>query len=266
MSKSEDGWLTKPSHWNDFDLDEYEDDILNTNLQQYDDYKYLIVLAGGLDHLGRNHPWVKDRLDVALRLYEKCERKIIILGGGTYHKPPHMNRANFVIHESTMGAKYLMDHGVTPGNIYREWASYDTIANAYFGFLNFIKPLELRHVLVITSDFHMERSKLLFDWMLKLFYLKKEKDPFKELEERESNPIPQLDYLEVSTKYLDSEIMQARFQREQRSALNVKQGLIPRIANLQEFHEWFYQEHQAYNCKFDVDKGEALDDKTRASY
>lgn len=241
-----DGWNTKPIGWNLFDEEEYSDDIINSDLTQFDQ-EYIFVLAGGLDNLGRNHPWVKDRLDVASRLYRLKPRKIIILGGGTYHKPPHLNRGRFVIHESTMGAKYLIDQGINPDDIYREWASYDTIANGFFSLLNFTIPLKIQNVLVITSDFHMPRSKAIFEWIYGLW----------------SDQVT-LDFLEVSTKYLDTEIIDSRSKREARSLHNL-QNTINLIDTWSKLHNWFYTEHQAYNCRFGKPR-EKIDDETRKSY
>lgn len=247
-----DGWSSKPNGWNHIDREEYNDDIINVDLGKYDQ-EYIFVLAGGLDNLGRNHPWVKDRLDVAFRLYELKKRKIIILGGGTYHKPPHINREKFVIHESTMGAKYLLDKGVDSEDLYREWASYDTIANGFFSLLNFVIPLKIKNVLVITSDFHMPRSETIFRWIYKLWSLS-----------TNNSDKCDLDFLEVSTKYLDNEIIQARADREKRSLITFHQ-IINKINSLYDFHIWFYKEHQAYNCNFN-DQKEIIDHITSKSY
>lgn len=245
-----DGWNTKPSGWNLFDQDEYSDDIINDELNKYKQ-EYIFVLAGGLDNLGRNHPWVKDRLDVAYRLYQLKKRKIIILGGGTYHKPPHLNKGRYVIHESTMGAKYLIDRGVDPNDLFREWASYDTIANGVFSLLNFVIPMKITSALIITSDFHMNRSCEIFKWIYNLWTT-------------ENNISIKLDFLEVSTKYLDTDIIGSRADREERSLQNLKLT-IKQLNTWDKFYKWFYSEHQAYNCRFNEVR-EHIDEKTKASY
>ncbi len=241
-----DGWIEKPCGWNKFELSKYKNDIINVDLEKYD-HQYVMVLAGGLDNCGRNHPWVKDRLDVAYKLYKNKRRKIIILGGGTYHKSPYINQEGYVIHESTMGAKYLKEMGVKEEDLYREWASYDTIANGYFSLINFVIPLEIKNVLVITSDFHMIRSKLIFDWIYGLW-----------------DKSIKVDFLEVSTKYLDREIIEIRKDREIRSAENLRE-MIEGIHDLVGFHRWFYVNHQAYNCNFN-NKREILSEDIKRSY
>tara|TARA_R100001163_G_scaffold65473_2_gene62757 strand:- start:5148 stop:5933 length:786 start_codon:yes stop_codon:yes gene_type:complete len=250
-----DGWNQKPCGWNHIEIEEYQDDIFEGNLEDYSQ-EHLFVLAGGLDHLGRNHPWVKDRLDLALELYKIKPRKIYMIGGGTYHKPPHRNKENFVIHESTMGAKYLIDRGVNPDDISREWASYDTIANAFFGLLNFAIPLDLTDFVVITSDFHMPRAKAIFKWIFGLWSDKINGDT--------NHNMHNIKFLEVSSKYLDDDIIEARSKREARSLDRLK-TTIKEINTWYKFHDWFYSDHQAYNCRFNSPR-EQIDSHTSASY
>jgi len=52
--------------------------------------------------------------------------------------------------------------------IMREWFSYDTIANGYFSFLIFQKIRNWGNILVITSDFHLEKNKSLY--LMDIFY------------------------------------------------------------------------------------------------
>lgn len=247
-----DGWSEKPIGWNAFD------DSTDSNDDSFDVSKYpqqhIFLLAGGLDQRGHNHPWVQDRLQLALKLYQKQPRKIFILGGGTYHKPPHINKENFVIHESTMGAKYLIDRGVDPDDIYREWSSYDTIANGFFSLLNFVIPLGIKDILVITSDFHMARSRAIFKWIFGLWSQAIKK----------SSESIELTFLDSDSSYLDNEIIDSRINREKRSLRNLR-NTIARIDTWSKFHRWFYTEHQAYNCHFNSVQ-EVVDEKTKATY
>jgi len=119
---------------------------------------YIFVLAGGTDNTNHPNNFVKKRLDKAIELYNLTSNNIIIvLGGGTYHKPPGLDSNNYVIHESTSCANYLINKGISPDKIIREWASYDTIANGYFAFLNYIIPFKMNECYIITSQFHMNQ-------------------------------------------------------------------------------------------------------------
>ena len=83
------------------------------NLIELDDDKnnkienLICVLAGGLQENGEPHEFVKKRLDKAIELYDTKKSHILVLGGGTYHKPPFLNKDGFIIHESTSCAIYL---------------------------------------------------------------------------------------------------------------------------------------------------------------
>jgi hypothetical protein len=163
-----------------------------------------------------------------------------------------MNREKFVIHECTMGAKYLIDQGVKKEDIYREWTSYDTIANAFFSLLHFVVPMGIKEFAVITSDFHMPRAREIFRWIYSMWSEKMGESGF------------EIDYLEVKSDNLDSEIIDARKNREARSLMQLK-GTIERVNMWSDFHRWFYVDHQAYNCNFDMPK-EKIDQHTSNTY
>jgi len=113
--------------------------------------------------------------------------------------------------------------------IKREWASYDTIANGFFSFLNFIIPLKLEECVVVTSVFHMKRSKEIFNFFCKLF-----KSDVK------------VRYV-CSEDEMDQELLQIRKERERKSLDSFKNTIVSKIKTVQEFMEWFYIEHNAYN-------------------
>ena len=130
---------------------------------------YIFVLAGGLNKEEVND-FVKKRLDKAIELYNSIDNaKIICVGGGTYHKKTPLDINNYIIYESSACAKYLISKNVNENDVYREWASFDTIGNGLFSFLNFIIPLKIKHFHLVTSDFHMERASVLFLYFNKLF-------------------------------------------------------------------------------------------------
>ena len=265
-----DGFLQRPEGWEEVDykvvhtlLDTSQENILIKTpekytpeylkkLQEYDQ-DTILVLAGGLNEYNKNHQWVIRRLDLALALYRQKPRKIICLGGGTYHKPPCQNHLGYVIHESTACAQYLLDQGVDPKDLTREWSSYDTIANAFFSLLNFAIPLQLKDILVITSDFHMPRTKAIFHWIYSL---------------TNNHDLTNLGFLSVNSRDLDENIIKVRLQREKQSLLNLKDK-IRKIRTLEEFHQWFFTEHKAYNCDFEHLTKQNLndvDEDTKSSY
>lgn len=263
--KMTDGWLISPDGWKDIDDNNVlEKSLIKNNLKNDNDIdlklydqEHVFILAGGLDEKGGNQSWVKDRLDIFIKLYNIKKRYVYILGGGTYHKPPHLNNLGYVMHECTIGAKYLIDNNVDENHIKREWSSYDTIANAYFSLTNFVITLGLNNILIITSDFHIERTKVIFNWLYGLFY---------------GNNI-KLSYLKTISSNMDKNVFEKRCIKETTSIINFNK-VIEKIKTIKDFTTWFYNEHNAYNCDFitnihkliDIKNDEIKNDDVKNSY
>ena len=191
---------------------------------------YIFVLAGGVNNKNEPNCFVKKRLDKAIELYNlTLNNIIIILGGGTYHKPPALDSNNYVVHESTSCANYLINNGVNPRNIIREWASYDTIANGYFAFLNYIIPFKMNECYIITSEFHMKRTQTIFNYFNKLIM----------------NNIIDLKYIETKN-VIENDILNIRLDRERHSNNNFKENIVAHKDTIEKFSLWFYTQHNAY--------------------
>ena len=66
----------------------------------------VIVPGGGLDERGEPWPWVKARLDAALR-HDATTRQYLVLSRGTTHKPAPTDADGFAVDESVASARYL---------------------------------------------------------------------------------------------------------------------------------------------------------------
>ena len=243
-----DGWDSKPDGWEKIDrLSLRRKD--NEKIILSHSYDAMFVLAGGIDSDGLVYPWVERRLDLARKIYNGRKSKIICLVGGTYHRPPILNNKGYAIHESTSCSEYLIQTGVNPKDIYREWSSYDTIANGYFSFVNFILPMDLKKIVVITSEFHMMRTKLIFDWLNEIF-----KRDIK------------INYYSVSDEDLDSDIIDIRIQREIKSVLSLSKNLIPKIRDVKGFHKFIYEDHKAYCSEIELERKDTTTVQERESY
>ena len=200
---------------------------------------YIFVLAGGLDSKGRPHPFVKKRLDKAYDLFQMEKNRdqyvkdnfIILLGGGTYHKPPYLNNNNYVIHESSSCAKYLLDKGIPEEHMMREWGSYDTIANGFFAFLNFVQPLNIKECYVITSQFHMDRTRVIFDYFQNICYTD-----------------ISIHYIQTENYQMEKKVLDIRDERERHSIMQFKKNILNNIKNKSDFTKWFYTQHNAYKA------------------
>jgi vancomycin permeability regulator SanA len=248
-----DGWIYSPDGWkNSENLYFFKNELNNNDNDQnviFNNIKYIFVLAGGITDDGYVHPWVKRRLDIAKYIYNKSPCKIICLGGGSYHIQPKINSMGYVIHESTACSEYLINKGVNPKDIYKEWASYDTIANGYFAFTNFILPLNIKNFIVITSEFHMDRSKEIFLWINNLF-----------------NNYACIKFIAVSDEGIDKNIINKRIIRENQSLINLKNNVISKINNINDFISWFYENHAAYNSSSELSRNNNITDDEKKSY
>ena len=65
-------------------------------------------------------------------------------------------------------ADFLLQHNVPAQQLLRETSSYDTIGNGYFAAAIHAIPRQWKHVMVVTSDFHMPRSKAIFETVFSL--------------------------------------------------------------------------------------------------
>jgi hypothetical protein len=87
---------------------------------------------------------------------------------GTPHKTPIFNRTGFCEFESMTGAAYLLQQGMSAEKMLRETASYDTIGNAFFSATIHAIPCAWQRVAIVTSAFHMGRTKAIFDKVFSL--------------------------------------------------------------------------------------------------
>lgn len=177
---------------------------------------------------GKVPDWVSRRLDRAI---EKLRNEpIILLSGGTTHRPPPLDENGFPIFESHAGARYLLDRGVPAAQILTEIMSWDTIGNAYFGKLIHIDPLQAQRLLVINSEFHASRCEAIFRWVFGLDRAGSYEWTFETIPDRDTMP---------------AEVWEARMEKE-RAGLRQLEPLKARINDLQEFRRWLFTEHAAY--------------------
>ena len=192
-------------------------------------YDCILIPGGGLMNNGALPPWTIARLNYALSVKDEyCW--FILLSGGTVHKPPPVNADGFPLFESSELAKHLVNIGIKSNRILTEISSYDTIGNAHFARLLFTEPLQLKKLLIVTSEFHMPRTKAIFEWVFHL--------PPSPLEY-------QIHFISTPDKGLTPQALAARVQREKNSLVNLS-ITIPKINTLDKFINWLYTEHTAY--------------------
>lgn len=187
----------------------------------------ILILGGGVREGGALPPWSVRRFDLAIQL--RTDEPVVCLSAGTTHRPLPLDEAGFPIFESVAGARYLLGRGVSPESVYIESTSWDTIGNAYFSRLLFADPRAWRKLLVITSEFHMPRTKAIFGWVYGMGQIRYE-----------------LSFEAASDTGLDASMIQARVERERQSLISFREKAGKKIASLEDLHRWIYTEHRAY--------------------
>ncbi len=198
-------------------------------------YDAILVPGGGLKNSFDVPLWVQRRLDLAVDFHRREPHSFIItLSAGTTHKPLPIDENGFPVFESAAGARYLEKKGVDPGKILCECCSYDTIGNAYFSLMIHVEPRSFRKLAIITSGFHINRAREIFEWVYRL------KMPFSNVSRDFL-----LHFFGVPDDGIDENMMYARAAREKESLQNVLR-LKNTIHTLDDFHRWFFTQHAAY--------------------
>lgn len=243
-----------------------EEDELFTNIDEYTSLEFdaILVLGGGVPSSPTEPPtYVQRRCDsVAKLMHALQERKgaasiipsVICLSAGTAHLPQFITPHNGLpLWESTASAAYLMQHPEYPvpeQYVFVETTSYDTISNAFFTRSTFTDINGWRRLLVVTNEFHIHRSKAIFDWVFSTT--------------REGNDSStanyELFYLSCNNVGLSDEAVEARRSHERRGEKNVVENLATKYTTLSGVLEFLTTSHDFYTAnklvKKSLDTGE----------
>jgi DUF218 domain len=208
----------------------------------------ILVPGGGVREEGRLPSWVQRRLDRAIERFDG--EHIIVLSAGTAHRPPPIGTHGFPILESAAAARYLIEAGIPKKSVLTETCSYDTIGNAFFSRVIHVEPARLRRLLVITSDFHLPRSRLVFEWIYGL----------------EPRPIDYILQFEgVADPSMDPAVLAERRSKEQTSVERLS-ATTPQIFTLEQLHRWIFTEHDAYSAGMPGFTTSLAAERLRSSY
>ncbi|KAL7470528.1 hypothetical protein ACHAXS_010781 [Conticribra weissflogii] len=237
-----------------------EEDSLFSNLLD-DEYSQwlksldaILVLGGGVPLSPTEPPvYVQRRCDAVARLFDFIKKNqisqstkeklpsVVCLSAGTAHLPQFITPHNGLpLWESTASAAYLMQHGSHPipeKYVYAETTSYDTISNAFYTRTSFTDIAGWRKLLVVTNEFHIERSKAIFDW---IFHA-----PSTSSADNDDDGYD-LYYLSCNNIGLTSEAIETRKEHEKRGEINVKSKLATEYVTLREIWEFLTTDHDFY--------------------
>jgi hypothetical protein len=192
-------------------------------------FDVILVPGGGVNDDGELPIWTKRRLDRAIAV--NTGEYILTLSAGTVHKPPVLDKEGYPIFESVAAANYLVGKGIPARRVLTETCSYDTIGNAYFSRVTHVEPGHFKRLMVITSEFHMPRTKSIFEWV---YSLDVPPDFF------------DICFESVTDEGIDKGILEARREKEKTSLASFVE-IRNRTRTLQELHEWLFTGHGAYS-------------------
>jgi hypothetical protein len=133
------------------------------------DKSLVVCLAGGLFTDGSLMPHIKERVRSSVELAQNSEKCDLLFSSSfTLHKPAFTVSGKNIISESSVMAQYSKSMGYR-GTIYCEQQSHDTIGSAYFVFSDFVSFLKPKKITVVTSDFHIKRTEVIFSHLAEIF-------------------------------------------------------------------------------------------------
>eukprot|EP00924_Labyrinthula_sp_SR-Ha-C_P006261 snap_masked-scaffold_31-processed-gene-1.26-mRNA-1 protein AED:0.28 eAED:0.29 QI:0/-1/0/1/-1/1/1/0/227 len=221
-------------------------------------YDAVFILGGGAPSSIVEPPqWVQERCKVALELAKDETFDILCLSGGSAHARQTIRNNGLPLFESQATASFLLDRlpETFQGKVYFETSSYDTIGNAYFARTAFGDVFNWNKICVITSSWHMKRTKLIFETVFSL-----------------NNSIGKASkydftFLEAPEIFLGKEEVIARNNREENSIHNFQKLLREnKFPSLKEFSLWLFTEHKMYSSQFLDFDNETVDEEVSRSY
>jgi len=201
----------------------------------------IIVLGGGLVKLDNGEwsvpPWSRARLEAAAAIHHSRRKagvhlSLLVSGGSSPHKPIPLDDSLEAVSESAVGCDLLLSLGVPASCLLKETVAADTIGNAWFSLTTHAKPALWRRPLVITSAFHMPRSRAAFDWVAGLDW-------------GDNAPLLPLQYLSTPNEGLEAHVLAARADREAASLKALAQNA-QSIRTASAFHAWLNATHLCY--------------------
>ncbi len=209
----------------------------------------IIVLSGGINSDGSFPEYVQNRLTKALEI--KSDNDYLITASRTtVYKAPPRDSDGFPIDDAVQYAQFFLDNGVPREDLRIENCSFETLGSAYFLRNLHIDPLEIANLTIITSSFHMPRTKAMFDFVFSL--------PDNTNLRKSYN----ITYIDTPNAGLNDDFLQERCKREKQGIQRV-QELKQQINNLQEFNKWLFAHHAAYTIGLPIYR---ISDKVKKTY
>ena len=124
-------------------------------------HQAIIVLSTKIPKEGTITEDLKLRLDKAIELFFSNSANYLILSG----KWDNPNEKSLITHAEAI-KKYCISNGIKEEFIIKEENSLDTVGQAFFIKKDLLKPKNWNEIIIISSDYHIERVKTVFNFIL----------------------------------------------------------------------------------------------------
>ncbi|MBU3905284.1 MAG: YdcF family protein [Nanoarchaeota archaeon] len=122
----------------------------------------IVILGSQVKQDGSIDDFMKFRLDKGIEIFNENIASYLIMSGKygflSKEKPP--------ITEAEAMKKYAIEHDIPEDKLLLEDQSKDTIGNAYFTKIKYLKPRNWNKLVIVTSDFHLKRTEYVFNKIL----------------------------------------------------------------------------------------------------
>jgi uncharacterized SAM-binding protein YcdF (DUF218 family) len=119
----------------------------------------VIVLANQMDENGLLNSESKARANKAVEILNEREISHIVTCGWAYRNDSDIKIADAF-------KSYIVNSlGVNPSKVITELNSRDTVGDAYFTKINLALSLNWKNLCVVTSDYHVKRTKEIFSFI-----------------------------------------------------------------------------------------------------
>eukprot|EP00614_Pseudopedinella_elastica_P025974 CAMPEP_0172624312 /NCGR_PEP_ID=MMETSP1068-20121228/135419_1 /TAXON_ID=35684 /ORGANISM="Pseudopedinella elastica, Strain CCMP716" /LENGTH=285 /DNA_ID=CAMNT_0013433209 /DNA_START=78 /DNA_END=935 /DNA_ORIENTATION=+ len=215
-------------------------------LGESDPVDAIVVLGGGLTSEGTISPWTVARCEAALDIYKigvaaGAKPMLVTTSWGTTWKPPPHDARGFPISEASAAARHLISLGVPHSDIFEEGVSLDTVGNAFFVRTVHTDPAGWRRLVVITNEFHMPRTKAIFEWVFGL-------GSCNDYNENYQGGYG-IRFVAVADAGLSGHVLEGRRAKEAASLESFLSGTRQRATSMKGLHAFLFGDHTAYASK-----------------
>lgn len=123
------------------------------------DKSIIIVLGNFMDESSKLNHESCSRLDLAVKLFTNNKFSLILTTGWDY------NGIYIEAIADSMKTYILKNSNISHEQVITEKHARDTVGDAIFTKINFVKRKELKNLLVVTSDYHVKRTKKIFSFV-----------------------------------------------------------------------------------------------------